>query len=308
MARRRESIVRWLLQGDPAIRWQALRDLTDAPAEDVAAARVRVAKEGWGAELLASQLPNGSWADKDEGWMIAIRTLTLLKDMGADPWSAPVRRAIARVKPLRFAWHDNRLFFEGESEPCLNGRILGLGAYFDEPDLRLLARLLGEQLSDGGWNCEAPPSSVSSFDTTICVVEGLLAYEAARGPDPSVSAARERAHEYFLERRMMRGLRSGEIIDRRFTRFGFHPNWEYDVLRGLDYFRAAGVAPDPRMAEAIGIVHERAHQNGLWPLNRLGRGPIGYVTEARVGAASRWNTLRALRVLDWYDGDHEGGA
>lgn len=301
----RDPVLEWLLAGDPAIRWQTLRDLVDAPAMDIAAERAKVARSGWGAELLALQGPDGAWRDEaggDNGWMVTIRTLTLLKDMGPDPAAAPVRRAIDRVKPLRFAWHDNRLFFEGESEPCLNGRILGLGAYFGEPNEALLERLLGEQLPDGGWNCDAPPSTRSSFHTTICVLEGLLAYEQISGPAPRIAAARSRAHGYLLERRLLRGLRSGEIIDRRFTRFGFHPNWEYDVLRALDYFRGAGVPRDPRMAEALEIVHARAHRNGRWPLNRLGPGSTGYVTESKVGGASRWNTLRALRVLKWFEG------
>jgi hypothetical protein len=303
MTQTRERTVRWLLDGDPAIRWQVMRDLTDAPAEGVAAERAQVADEGWGAELLAQQNPTGTWSDSDPGWMIAIRTLGLLKDMGADPASEPVRRAIDLVRPLRFKWHDNKLFFEGESEPCLNGRILGLGAYFDGPNESLLDRLLGEQLDDGGWNCDAPQKShVSSFHTTICVVEGLLAYEQAKGATVRVSAARERAHEYLLERRLLRGLRSGEVIDQKFTRFGWHPNWEYDVLRALDYFRAAGARLDPRMAEAIEIVGDRQQQDGTWPLDRQGPGEIGYVTETEVGAPSRWNTLRAMRVLDWFEG------
>jgi hypothetical protein len=299
----RQAIADWLLEGDPAIRWQTLRDLTAAPAEIVAAERVRIVREGWGAELLAGQKTNGSWADKDGGWMIAMRTLTLLKNMGADPAAAPVREAIERVKPLTFVWHDNRPFFEGETEACINGRILGLGAYFGEPSPRLLAQLLGEQLPDGGWNCAAPPSTRSSFHSTICVLEGLLAVEVSNGPDPVVTRARARGEEYLLERGLLRGLRSGEIIDRRFTRFGFDPSWEYDVLRGLDYFRAAGARPDPRMAEAVDIVRQRADPSGLWPLDRLGAGPIGYTTEPHAGTPSRWNTLRALRVLDWYEGN-----
>ena len=232
--------------------------------------------------------------------MITIRTLTLLKDMGADPTDPAVRRAIERVKPLRFEWHDNRPFFAGESEPCLNGRILGLGAYFGEPNEALLARLLSEQLPDGGWNCDAPhESSVSSFHTTICVLEGLLAWEQAMGFSEPVTAARQRAQTYLLDRRLLFGLRSGKIIDKAFTRFGWHPNWQYDVLRALDYFREAGVERDERMSEAIEVVKARRHQNGLWPLNRMGPGAIGFVTEAEVGAASRWNTLRAMRVLEW---------
>lgn len=291
----------WLLDGDPAIRWQVMADLTDAPATDVAAEAERVARQGWGAQLLAAQLPTGSWVDPDDGWMIAMRTLTLLKDMGADPADPAVRRAIARMKPLTFVWHDNRPFFDGETEACINGRILGLGAYFGEPSRRLLEQLLGEQLDDGGWNCEAPPSTRSSFHSTICVLEGLLAWEVAKGGSPAISAARARAEEYLLERQLFRGLRSGAMVDTRFASFGFHPNWEYDVLRGLDYFRAARVAPEPRMAEAIDMVRGRMGPDGRWPLDRLGQGRIGYVTEDAVGAPSRWNTLRALRVLRWWD-------
>jgi hypothetical protein len=290
----------WLLAGDPAIRWQVLRDLSDAPAADVAAERNRVAREGWGAELLAAQRPNGSWADPDDGWMIAMRTLALLKDMGANPADAAVRTAIARVKPLTFVWHDNRPFFAGETEACINGRILGLGAYFGEPSRKLLDQLLSEQLADGGWNCDAPPSTRSSFHSTICVLEGLLAWKEAAGSSPEVTAARQRGETYLLERQLFRGLRSGDIVDNRFIKFGFHPNWEYDLLRGLDYFRAAG-PPDPRMADAIDIVRQRMDPDGRWPLDRLGQGPTGYLTETELGAPSRWNTLRALRVLRWWE-------
>lgn len=305
--RTRENIIKWLLAGDPAIRWQVFRDLMDVPPEAVAAERARVASEGWGAELLALQREDGSWGPHggppdapDPGWMITIRTLTLLMDMGADPASAPVRRAIARVKPLTFVWHDNRKFFEGESEPCLNGRILGLGAYFGEPDEPLLARLLSEQLPDGGWNCDAPVSSVSSFHTTICVLEGLLAWEQAMGSSAYVSAARQRGEAYLLARHLLRGLRSGEIVDKTFLRFHWHPNWHYDVLRALDHLRAAGRGFDDRMTEALEVVKARRHQNGLWPLNAVGPGEVGFVTESRVGAASRWNTLRAMRVMECY--------
>jgi hypothetical protein len=303
--RTRDNIIKWLLAGDPAIRWQTLRDLVEAPPEEVHAERARVAREGFGAALLALQRPDGTWAPSegpadapDPGWMITIRTLTLLKDMGADPSDPAVRTAIDRAKPLRFEWHDNRPFFEGETEPCLNGRILGLGAYFGEPSEPLLGRLLSEQLPDGGWNCDAPHEShVSSFHTTICVLEGLLAWEQAFGATGPVTAARTRAHEYLLARRLMFGLRSGALIDKRFTRFAWHPNWEYDVLRALDYFREAGIEWDERMADAIAVVTARRHRNGLWPLNRMGPGAIGFVTEARVGTPSRWNTLRATRVL-----------
>jgi hypothetical protein len=301
--RTRESIVKWLLAGDPAVRWQTLRDLTDAPAGTIAAERARVAREGWGAAILALQQPNGQFGSGDDpGWMQTIRALTLLKDLGADPPDPAVRAAIERVQPLRFVWHDNRSFFEGETEACLNGRILAVGGYFGAPVEALVERLLEGQLGDGGWNCEAPPSVHSSIHSTICVLEGLLAYEQGGGRSRAAQAARHGGEAYLLERGLMRTRHSGAIIDRRILRFGFPPGWEYDVLRALDYFRATGGPHDPRKAEAIEVVRARAHQNGLWPLNRVGADPGPFVPETAVGGPSRWNTLRALRVLDWYEG------
>jgi hypothetical protein len=300
----RQAVVKWLLDSDPAIRWQVMRDLTGAPDEAIAAERSRVASEGWGARLLGLQTQDGHWGDdQDHGWMTTNDSLALLKELGADPADAKVRTAVERVREGITWWQlDGRPFFDGETEACINGRILGAGAYFGADVDRLLARLLDEQLEDGGWNCEAPPSTRSSFHSTICVLEGLLAYETARGTTPAVTEARTRGETYLLERRMLRSLTSGDVIDRRWTRFGFPVVWYYDVLRGLDYLRCAEVKPDERMAEAVGLVERRRHQNGRWPLNVLhpDRTRIPFELEAEVGKASRWNTLRALRVLDWY--------
>jgi len=199
-------------------------------------------------------------------------------------------------KPL-----NNRPFLHGETEPCINGRILGIGAYFKEPNDALAKQLLGEQLEDGGWNCEAPQSRRSSFHTTICVLEGLLDYEQAGRKSAAVRKARQRAENYLLERRMFRSLRTGEVIDKHWLRFSFPAFWHYDVLRGLDYLRNAGIKPDKRVREAIKIVIERRHQNGRWPLNLVHPEYIPLEMENGAGRASRWNTLRALRVLRWYD-------
>jgi len=298
----RTAVVTWLLDSDPSIRWQVMRDLTGEPDEIVAAERSRVASEGWGARLLALQAPGGQWgASDDEGWMTTVDALVLLKDLGVDPVGAEARKAIGLVRD-RITWYqlDGRPFFEGETEPCINGAILGAGAYFGEASDRLVDRLLGEQLEDGGWNCQAPPSKRSSFHSTIRVLEGLLAYERAHGATAAVTRARARAQDYLLERRMLRSLSSGEVIDRRWTRFSFPTTWHYDVLRGLDYLRNAGVKPDERLAEAVELVKTRRHQNGRWPLNSVHPDRIHFEMEAGVGKASRWNTLRALRVLDWY--------
>ena len=207
---------------------------------------------------------------------------------------------VARASKLRFKWFDNRPFFHGETEPCINGRILGLGAYFKEPDDELAHQLLAEQLEDGGWNCEAPKSRRSSYHTTICVLEGLLAYERAGRKSAAITKARKRAERYLLDRHMFRSLRTGEVISKRWLRFSFPPFWHYDVLRGLDYLRDAGIKPDDRVKEAIEVVIARRHQNGRWPLNLLHPEWIPLKMETAVGSASHWNTLRALRVLRWY--------
>ncbi|MDP9007229.1 MAG: hypothetical protein M3N91_00710 [Pseudomonadota bacterium] len=296
------NVMKWLLDSDPAIRWQVMRDLTDEDEGVVTAERSRVANEGWGARLLDSQSPRGQWgAGKDRGWLSTVHNLTLLKDLGADPEARKVRRAIDRVRK-HVTWYqlDGRPYFDGETEPCINGRILATGAYFGEPSNRLLRRLLREQLQDGGWNCEAPKSKCSSFHTTICVLEGLLEYEKAHGRSAAVTKARVRAQGYLLERQMFRSLRTGEVVDRSWTRFAFPPSYHYDVLRGLDYLRSAGVKPDLRVAEAIEVVNERRHQNGLWPLNRVDPRRFTFDMEPGVGKRSHWNTLRALRVLKWH--------
>lgn len=297
------ATLRWLLDSDPAIRWQVMRDLTGETPDAVKAERSRIATQGWGAELLARQSPGGNWGGPTEypGLLITLYTLVVLKDLGLDPASEQARRMIDRVdKRLVFRPLKNRPFLHGETEPCINGRILGIGAYFKEPNDELVNQLLNEQLEDGGWNCEAPNSRRSSFHTTICVLEGLREYERAVRKSALVNRARKKAENYLLERRMFRSLRSGEVIDKRWLRFSFPTFWHYDVLRGLDYLRNAGIKPDNRVTEAVEIVMKRRHQNGRWPLNLVHAEQIPLAMETAVGSASRWNTLRALRVLRWY--------
>jgi hypothetical protein len=297
----RPAHIKWLLDSDPAIRWQVMRDVTGKAPNETAAERSRVATEGWGAQLLARQSPAGSWPGGQ--WdLVTLWSLAVLKDLGLDPVSKQACKMIDRVdKRLVFKPLNNRPFLHGETEPCINGRILGVGAYFKEPNDALANQLLGEQLEDGGWNCEAPKSRRSSFHTTICVLEGLLEYERAGRKWAAVTKARKRAENYLIERRMFRSLRTGEVIDKRWLRFSYPTFWHYDVLRGLDYLRDAGVKPDSRVDEAIEVVIERGHQNGRWPLNLLHPERIPLEMETEVARASRWNTLRALRVLRWYN-------
>ncbi len=298
----RPTIIKWLLDSDPAILWQVMRDLTAAAPEAIAAERSRVATEGWGAQLLARQSTAGHWGGGRKWDLVTLWSLVVLKDLGLDPASKQARKMIERVdKRLVFKPLNNRPYLHGETEPCINGRILGIGSYFKEPNDALANQLLGEQLEDGGWNCEAPKSRRSSFHTTICVLEGLLEYERAGRKSAAVTKARKRAENYLLERRMFRSLRTGQVIDKRWLRFSFPTFWHYDVLRGLDYLRNAGIKPDRRAGEAVEFVIERRHQNGRWPLNLLHPEHIPLKMETAVGGASRWNTLRALRVLRWYN-------
>jgi hypothetical protein len=303
------SIIQWLLVSDPSIRWQVMRDLTDAPAEEVAAERARVATEGAGARLLALQAPDGRWggAAWNRGWDSTMHALSLLRETGLDPASDEARRAVGLVRD-RVTWRgcgpqeaDDNPFFAGEIEPCINGQVAAPGAYFGQDVQGIVDRLLGEQLADGGWNCEAPNGSTrSSFNTTICVLEALLEYELAGGSSAEVTAARLRGQEYLLERRLFRRRSTGEVIDAAWTRFAFPTWWHYDVLRGLEYLRRAGVAPDERVAEAIDLVAAKRDDDGRWPLETQYPGKMLVEMDEGEGRPSRWNTLRALRVLDWY--------
>jgi hypothetical protein len=311
------TVLHWLLDSDPAIRWQVLRDLVHAPAEVVDAERARVATEGWGARLLALQGDDGQWAggacfparyfdqpDASEGqpWTSTLPTLQLLCDFGVDASSDRVRRAVALVRDHCRWEHAGQPFFTGEVEPCINGRTVTLGTYFNQEVHDVVARLVGEQLDDGGWNCEAERGSRrSSFATTINVLEGLLAHERATGGTAASTAARRRGEEYLLERKLFRRKSSGEVVDPAWLQFSFPTRWQYDVLRALEYFRVAGAVPEARMDEAIHVLRSKQQADGTWPLENTHPGAIHFALEDGDGRPSRWNTLRALRVLGWYE-------
>ncbi|HXJ68296.1 MAG TPA: hypothetical protein VNM39_05285 [Verrucomicrobiae bacterium] len=310
-------VLDWLLDSDPSVRWQVMRDLTDAPADAVAAERARVATEGAGARLLALQSPDGRWggAAWNRGWDSTMHVLTLLREMGLDPAGTEARRAVRLVRE-HVTWQgcgppecDGNRFFAGEVEPCINGQVAASGAWLGEDVRGLVERLIGEQLPDGGWNCEAPGRSTrSSFNTTICVLEALLEYERFANNAPEVTIARARGEEYLLERHLFRRKSTGEAIehDRKggasWWRFAFPTWWHYDVLRALEHLRRAGAAPDRRAAEAIDRVAAKRDPDGRWPLETRYAGRMPVEMDDGVGRPSRWNTLRALRVLNWWEG------
>ncbi len=367
----------WLLDSDPAIRWQVMRDVLGDPEADVAAERAKVATEGWGARLLALQGPDGQWGREmlpaagmpeggfpapevrrlllelqgvpleglasylgvdaatleaweegepdaaDEGpgkyrqvlasmwntlgtyrpeWTSTTHTLVLLRDMGLDPASEQAQRAVALVRENSKWDHGGQDYFDGEVEPCINGTTVALGAYFGQDVDGIVERLQSEQLADGGWNCEAENGSVrSSFHTTIAVLEGLLEYERAGAGTHDVRAARLKGQEFLLERRLFRRLSTGEVVNEEWTRFSYPPRWHYDVLRGLDYFRRVDEGVDPRCTEAVELVARKVQANGRWLLENSYPGRVHFALDEGDGKPSRWNTLRALRVLRWYN-------
>ncbi|MGP4032739.1 hypothetical protein [Pseudarthrobacter sp. 1C304] len=310
------ALVDWLLDSDPSVRWQVLRDLAGPPAGDVAAERARVATEGWGARLLALRGEDGQWAggayfpaaggsdapdDGSQPWTATTYSLLLLQAFGIDPDSRQMRRTVALVRD-NCRWEEGgQPFFSGEVEPCINGMTVGLGAYFNQDVDGVVARLLSGQLDDGGWNCWAGDGAVvSSLATTINVLEGLLAYEQTTGGLAESVAARRRGEEYLLERRLFRRKSTGGIIDPDWLKFSFPTRWHYDLLRALEYFRAAGDPPDPRVAEAIEVVRSKRQPDGTWLLENTHPGQVHFALEDGDGRSSRWNTLRALRVLRWY--------
>ena len=309
------SVVDWLLDSDPAIRWQVMDDLMHEPEEVVAAERAAVATEGWGARLLALQAPDGMWGGRpwSQDWTDTFHALELLRRFGLDPGSGQAQRAVGLVSdhvvwrggaPVDTPWDNNR-FFEGEVEPCINGNVVATGSYFGVDMSPLVQRLLGEQLPDGGWNCEVENgATVSSFGTTINVLEGLLEHERAIGGFAEVREARHRGEEYMLERRLFRRKSTGAVIDESWLQSSFPTWYHYDVLRGLDYLRDAGRTPDERTAEAVGVVERNRGADGRWPLQNVHEGESHFEMEQGEGMPSRWNTLRAMRVLDW---DPRGG-
>jgi hypothetical protein len=306
----------WLVDSDadPAIRWQGLRDLTDAAPDEVAAERARVEQRGWGARLLALEGGDGLWdggacfpadyagGEPGQPWTPTMHTLQTLQIFGLDPASAAARRAIVLIAEHGRWEHDGQRYFDGEVEPCINGRIVETGAYFGVDVSALVERLLGERLADGGWNCEAEFGSVrSSFDTTINVLDGLLEFERATGGSAAALEARRSGEEYLLERGLFRRKSTGEVANPAYSDFAFPYYWHYDVLRALDYFRRSGAEPDHRMAEAVEVVRSKRQPDGRWLLDRVHPGRVHFNLESGTGEPSRWNTLRALRVLAWWD-------
>ena len=315
---RTDGAIAWLLGGDPAIRWQVMRDLVGAPTLRVERERTKVAQVGWGARLLARQNPKGTWAaGRSSGgglyspkWISTTYTMLTLRDLGLPANNRQARRACTLLlegglRPDGGIDYGTWAEWTGRGETCVTGMVLSILSYFEYDDERLdtlVNHLLEQQMPDGGWNCDRPKGAThSSMNTTISVLEGLRLYELHRARKVRVVRAAQRSgREFLLEHRLFRSHRTGEIIKPIFTRFSFPPRWHYDILRALDYFQAVNAPRDPRLAEAIDIVRGKRGGDGRWLLQNRYRGKTYFEME-RLGAPSRWNTLRALRVLKWWE-------
>ncbi len=377
------DVLSWLLDSDPAIRWQVLRDLTDAPADEVASERARVAREGWGARLLDQRDQDGLWAQgacfpdtahlhrqgnaaaraalvespnpaasdpvesarahitdqpadigtaetapesaaatpdlqeptgppepgpddehEPQPWTATYPSLDLLLAFGVDPAEPRVRETTDLISQNCLWEHAGQPYFSGEVEPCINGRTLRQAHYFGHAEAvaPIVERLLSEQLADGGWNCWAEYGAKrSSFHSTICVLEGLLAHERAVGGSDQVRRVRNAGEEYLLERHLFRRLSTGEVVKPSWLELSFPTQWYYDVLHALEHFREAGGTPDPRLGEALDVVRSKRQADGRWLLENTHPGDVHFELEDGDGYPSRWNTLRALRVLRWAD-------
>ncbi len=315
------SVIDWLLDSDASIRWQVMRDLLDAPESEWTAERAKVETEGWGARLLSNQDADGQWAggaflpagfdprewrEVGQPWTATSFSLSLLRELGLDPSSERAKRTVALIGANSHWDEGGQPYWEGEVEECINGRTVADGAYFGVDVSSIVERLVGERQGDGGWNCERANGSVrSSFASTINVLEGLLEHERATGGTPRSREARRSGEEYLLKRRLFRRLSTGEPADGRFLLF-LHPNrWHYDVLRALDYFRSSamltGADPDPRLGEAVDHLRSRRLEDGTWRLDGSPPGRVWFEVDEGRGKPSRWVTLRALRVLRWWE-------
>lgn len=302
-----EAITTWLMDGDPAIRWQTMQDLLDVPLGDVAEERAKVATAGWGKQLLDLQDPEGTWAGRlySPKWISTTYTLLLLYRCGLAPGTP------AAVRGVELLWDGARYFNGGLTcgktidfpEACVTSMYTTLARYFGFEDDRIdpaLTWLLANQLDDGGWNCRNVRSGDrhSSFHTSISALEALAETLRREPGREEVRTAMARGREFFLDHRLYKSHRDGSIADPVFTRLSFPPRWHYDVLRGLDHFQSVAAPQDERLTDALELLQSKRRSDGRWPVQHKHSGKVWFDMETG-RQPSRWNTLRALRVLRW---------
>jgi len=304
------DIINWLLNGDPSIRYQAIRDLCSAPENELIRERNRIETEGWGAIMLAKAKPEGGWGSRyyQPKWISTHYTLLDLKNLGINSDIPIIHKSIDKMfrLPVGLDGGINIGITVPYSDVCVNGMMLNIASFFrrDEGELKqIIDYLLKVRMNDGAWNCEYYRGSTrhSSLHTTIGVLEGLnefikSGYTYRTG---EIKSAMDAGHEFILEHRLYKSDKTGEVIDKRMTMLSYPSRWKYDILRALDYFQYADVNYDIRMQDAIDIILAKRRSDGTWPVQAKHAGQVHFDME-KTGGPSRWNTLRSLRVLKYY--------
>jgi hypothetical protein len=317
-----QALLRWLLDTDPALRWQVERDLADLPAEIWNVTRSRMATEGFGARLLGHQDPDGQWAggaffpkdfdfsgpeaadDAGQPWTATTWSLNTLRDWGLD---ASVLAGTADLLAANSRWeYEDRAYWGGEVDCCINAYTLANGAWLGADVSGIAQWFVDHRLADGGWNCEwVNGSTRSSFHSTLNGLKGLLCYETAAGADDTLRAARRAGEEYLLDRRLLRRLSDGEPVAPWVDHFAYPFRWFYSALKAVDYFREASLhdqtSPDPRLADAVAAIRAARRADGTWLQERRHPGRVWFEIDVPPGEPSPWLTFYATRVLGWWD-------
>lgn len=301
------EVTSWLLGGDPAVAWQVQRNLLGRAESTWSRTRQRVAHEGWGARLLSNRTDDGHWGGGlyQPKWISTFYTLRLLTHLGLATTHRAARSSCRLLLDEGVTENGGVSFWSsGQTDTCVTAMLLSMACYFgfadDERCDRMLAWLLAEQMTDGGWNCERERARHSSFHTTISTLEGLFAFESARGGDLAVRRAADRGRDYFLRHRLYRSERTGDVVRPSFAKLSFPPRWFFDVLRGLEHFVAVGAPWDERLGDAVGVLRSARTKDGRWRVQNWHTGKEHFHIEGG-REPSRMNTLRALRVLRWVD-------
>jgi len=320
------QLLDWILDTDPALRWQVERDLAGAPAAVWQATRARVATEGFGSRLLALQDDDGQWAGgaffpkgfdfegpeaapgAGQPWTATTWSLNSLREWGVEPKALA---GTAEKLDATCTWeYDDLPYWGGEVDACINAFTLANGQWLGADVAGIAQWFLYHEMAEGGWNCEwVEGSTRASIISTLNSLKGILYYEQAGGGTPelreALRAARHRAHEYLLERRLLDRLTSGERIAPWVTSLAYPFRSFYTTLNAVDYFRAAslfeGTPPDPRMADAIETIRADRQPEGSWVQARRHPGRVWFEVDGDRGEPSPWLTFYALRALKWWD-------
>lgn len=300
--------IAWLLKGDISIQYQVYRDLLGVEREDL---RKRIEHEGWGRGFLAQRQAAGHWGKSyyQPKWTSTHYTLLDLRNLGIAPNNALIRASIDQIVATRKISDGgiNPAKTTQHSDVCVNGMFLNYAAYFKIAEAKLTSIvdfILSQRMGDGGFNCRSNRSGArhSSLHSSISVLEGIACYRQNGYTYrlEEMCKAEEAAQAFILRHQLYLSDRTGAIIHKDFLKFPYPYRWRYDILRALDYFQYAKASWDDRMEPAIAHLVSKRTKDLRWKVAAKYPGQVHFDMEI-AGNPSRWNTLRALRVLIHFD-------